>query len=142
MKNKKNLAFLPLFALNLLILLIAVSAQNENVPPLSPHEQSILARADSENNKIYESPNKFNLNWLYVSAPVLLIAIFLSYIEIKRVKDHKGLMFNRRQHKNLALRNYAVTNLKKGFSKDQIKNTLAKNNYNHQEIEEAFKDIK
>lgn len=142
MKNKKNLAFLPLFALNLLILLFVVSAQNENVPPLSPHEQSILARADSENNKIYESPNKFNLNWLYVSAPVLLIAIFLSYIEIKRVKDHKGLMFNRRQHKNLALRNYAVTNLKKGFSKDQIKNTLAKNNYNHQEIEEAFKDIK
>ena len=85
-----------------------------------------------------EIRKKFNLNWVYLSAPILLIIGFLSYLEIKRIKSHKELMLTKQQQNRITLRNYVVNNLRKGYTKKQIRNALIKNNYTSQEIEEAF----
>ena len=50
---------------------------------------------------------------------------------------------NQRREQNIsALRTYATTNLRKGYSKEQIRNALVKNNYDNKEIEEAFRGLK
>ena len=111
-----------------------------SAPALSLGEQKVLTQSNAQDTT--NTPSNFKLNWFYVAAPGLLIVLFLGYIEIKRVKEHKGLIFNYKQQKNLALRNYVAANLRKGFGKGQIRNALVKSNYNSKEIEEAFRVIR
>ena len=80
--------------------------------------------------------------WLYVAAPAVLVVLFLGYLEIKRLKEHAQMIQKHASIKNNELKNYVMTNLRKGYTKDQIRNALAKNSYNKQEIEEAFREIK
>ena len=103
---------------------------------------------DSSNKKLLEIPlesaqvKSLNLNWLYIALPLLLIFGFLTYIEVKRKNDHKMLMQRVQQQSVLTLKNYVTTNLRKGYSKEQIRNALVKNNYSNQDIEEAFKGLR
>ena len=83
-----------------------------------------------------------NYNWAYISGPIALILGLLAYIEVKRKKDHARLMIKQRNNNAEALKNYVEKYIKKGYSKEQIRNALIKYNYNNQEIEEAFKGIK
>jgi len=91
-----------------------------------------------------EKPAKkiVNLNWIYIASPLFLVIIFLAYYEVSRKKGYRDITNLRKQHTTNSIRDYAITNLRKGFSKEQIKDTLIKNNYTHQEIEEAFKGIR
>ena len=66
----------------------------------------------------------------------------LAYIEAKRKKDHARLLINQRNNKSEALKNYIAANLKKGFKKEQIRDALIKNNFNAEDVEEAFKGVK
>ena len=115
-------------------------ASANSAPALSLEEQKVLTQSNAQDTT--NTPSSFKLNWFYVAAPGLLIVLFLGYLEIKRTVEHRGLMAYHRQQKNLALRNYVAANLRKGFGKGQIRNALAKNNYNNHEIEEAFRGIK
>ncbi len=85
---------------------------------------------------------KFNLSWIYLAAPVILIIGFLSFMEFNRVNAHKELRGQLNQNKTLSLKNYIMANLRKGFNREQIRNALIKNHYNYNEIEEAFRGIK
>ncbi|MBI2652420.1 hypothetical protein HYX00_03045 [Candidatus Woesearchaeota archaeon] len=76
--------------------------------------------------------SKLNINWLYISLPLILIFGLLTFIEIKRRKSHKEIMQTRQQQNISALRNYV---------KEQIRDALIKNNYNNQEIEEIFRRL-
>ncbi|MBI2652789.1 hypothetical protein HYX00_04960 [Candidatus Woesearchaeota archaeon] len=89
-----------------------------------------------------EDKSTKSLIWLYIALPLLLIFGFLTYIEVKRKNDHKMLMQRVQQQSILTLKNYVTTNLRKGYSKEQIKNALVKNNYSNQDIEEAFKGLR
>lgn len=86
--------------------------------------------------------SKPNLNWLYIAAPIFLVISLLAYVEIERKKGRAELSRERQQHNVTTLINYATTNLRKGYSKEQIRNALVKNNYNNKEIEEAFRELK
>ena len=85
------------------------------------------------------SPNFF---WVYVGLPIILIIVFLVYVEINRKKSHTELMDQLKKQNSLTLRTYVMTNVRKGYSKEQIRNALIKNNYSSKEIEEAFKGLK
>ncbi len=85
---------------------------------------------------------KISFSWWYIAAPVLLIIVFLAYLEVKRTKDHAELMRHMKQQNTLALKNYVMTNLRKGYNKEQIRNALIKNNYNKEEIEESFRGLR
>lgn len=98
-------------------------------------------KAKIEQSEIIESPKR-NLNWLYIVAPILLIFGFLAYIEVNRKKAHIDLIRQHKEQSIISLRNYVTTNLRKGYSKKQIRNALVKNNYNNQEIEEAFSGLR
>ena len=89
-----------------------------------------------------EEKEKLNLNWVYIALPLVLIFGMLVFIEMKRKKDHRGLMSQKKQYNTDSIRNYVSTNLRKGFSKEQIRNALIKNNYNNEEIGEAFRVLK
>lgn len=156
MQNKKQIGILAIVILNLFIFLTLALAQaldlNENAPALSPEEQAILSEASLKNDEYVnsapvasetdEDSKVSSLKWYYVAVPVFLIVLFLGYVEIKRVKEHKSLIASHQQQKNLALRNYVVANLRKGYTKGQIRNALIKNNYSNQEVEDAFKGIR
>ena len=66
----------------------------------------------------------------------------LTYIELKRRNEHTKLMRQRKQQELAALKNYAITNLRKCCVKEQIRSALLKNNYNVAEIKESFKGVK
>lgn len=140
MKNKNKLTFYFVAIFYLLSLAMHVAAQ-ETIPPFGnlAQEGEIIP---SESFSVQEEASKINLNWLYVSLPLLLIFIFLVYLEVKRLKSHKRLMQERVQQNTIALKNYILTNLKKGYSKQQIRNALIKNNYSNEEVEEAFRGIR
>ncbi|MEK6983153.1 MAG: hypothetical protein AABX33_01140 [Nanoarchaeota archaeon] len=82
--------------------------------------------------------SKINLNWFFITLPLLLIFGLLAYIEINRRKNHKQLMQKHQEQNIIALRNYISINLKKGFTNEQIKNALIKNNYDVKILDEAF----
>ena len=100
-----------------------------------------LLKHPEENKNITQQSSK-NLNWIYFSLPILVTIGLLTYIEVERKKKHIGLMQEKRGYNIVDLGNYVSTNLRNGYSKEQIKNALIKNNYNNQEIEEAFERIK
>ncbi|MBI2652325.1 hypothetical protein HYX00_02560 [Candidatus Woesearchaeota archaeon] len=103
---------------------------------------------DNKNKKLLEIPleavqtNPLNLLWLYIALPLLLIFGFLTYIEVKRKNDHKALMSQVQQQSILTLKNYVTTNLRKGYSKEQIRNALLTHNYSKDDVDEAFKGLK
>ena len=110
-----------------------------------------LALSIPINNEITKTQQETKINgnnlfpdyrWLYVAGPIALILGMLAYIEVRRKKDHARLMVMQRNNKSGMLKNYVSANLRKGYRKEQIKNALIKNNYNNQEIEEAFKGIR
>ncbi len=63
---------------------------------------------------------------------------FHGYIEFSRLKDQKNLNKTHREEILSELRKYITTNLKRGYSKEQIRNALIKAGWNSQEVEEAF----
>ena len=99
---------------------------------------------DEDNNKILEILLKpeVNLSWLYISLPIIVILGFLVYVEFKRKQEHAELMQKFKQQNILSLRNYIITSLRRGYSKEQIRNMLIKSGYNNQEIKEAFMGIR
>ena len=96
---------------------------------------------NKDNNKVLEIPlrQEINLVWMYVALPIILIVGYLTYVEIKRKKEHQYMMQNQRKQNTDLLRNYVTANLRKGYNKEQIKNALVKSGYNNQIIEEAFR---
>ena len=112
-----------------------------NAPALSQEEAAIIAAGEQENS-VEPETRSFGIKWPYIIAPLALIVLFLGYLEIKRLQDHNQLTQKRALQKSGELRNYAITNLRKGYSKEQIRNALVKNNYTNQEIEGVFKGIK
>lgn len=80
--------------------------------------------------------------WMYVAGPIVLILGLLFYVEVKRKKDHAKLMIKQRNDKAEILRNYVGKYIKKGYSKGQIRSSLAKYHYSPSEIEESFKGTK
>lgn len=108
---------------------------------LTEQEQNLIAEAAKEEQVPSEGTKPFGIKWPYIAALLILIAAFLSYLEITRINNHRKLMRQQTQHMKIALRNYVITNLRKGFTKEQIKNALVKNNYSKNEVEEAFKVV-
>lgn len=82
-----------------------------------------------------------NLNWVYIAALAVAVVGLFAYVEIERKKGHKDLHQQRQQQNTSVLRSYAIANLRKGYSKEQIRNALAKNNYREKEIEEALRGV-
>lgn len=85
--------------------------------------------------------NNFNLNklsWIYVSLPIILTFSLIAYAETERKRKHLMLMREKKDYSITALRNYVLTNLKKGYTKQQIRNALMKYNYGHEQIDEAL----
>ena len=77
--------------------------------------------------------DKLLLNWIsitiYGALILVIVAIFLLYRVIRRGSTNN-------------LRLYVLDNLKKGFSKEQIRKALVKADYANKEIEQAFRGIK
>ena len=73
---------------------------------------------------------------------IFLIIGLLVSTEMYRKKSSRKLNQERRNYNVAALRNYVTTNLRKGYTKEQIKNAMIKNNYNNEDVDEAFKRIK
>ena len=92
----------------------------------------------SEENKIHSK----RLNWIYFSIPLIVVVVFLTYFKVKRNRGRAEMINQKRQQNAYALRSYVIVNLRKGYTKEQIRNALIKNNYTDKEIEEAFKGIK
>ena len=115
-----------------------------SVPPLSDSELTALA-SGNEGTPL-QNKGKIDFaaypNILYILGPLLFVLLLLGYIELKRKKDHLGLLSWQRNNKAAALKSYVSNNLKKGFSKEKIRNALIKSNYNSKEIEEAFRGMK
>ena len=88
------------------------------------------------------SAKQTNFSWLYVAFPIFIVVGMLTYIEVKRKKDHIKLMSQTKQYKVDSLKNYVQNNLRKGYGREDIRSALIKNNYNSQEIEEAFKGMR
>jgi len=109
-------------------------------PALSQDEQAVLSDSQNKNSQLSESG--FKLSWHYGIIPLAVILGFLAYVETKRKIDHARLLVNHRNNKIEMLRNYIQNYLKKGFSKDQIRNALVKYHYAPHDIEEAFKGIR
>ena len=129
----------------------ANSAKNSSlqgeVPFKNIKDQSYLsAKNPIMQNHIISTQQNENGNsrfsWLYIAVPLGAIFGMLTIFEVNRKKEHIKLTAWHRNNKSEALKNYAAANLKKGFKQEQIKNALIKNNYNNQEIEEAFKGIR
>lgn len=154
MKNKKPIQIC--LALFLLFISMAVLAQGA-VPfeslvqkdasgpqvPFASLAQSYQAEnAAKELSNAEEAAKNPSLSWIYVAFPIFIVAGMLTYIEVKRKNDHIKLVSQSKQNKADSLRNYVGTNLRKGYTKEQITNALAKNNYNSQEIQEAFRGIR
>lgn len=116
-----------------------IMVEEFNVQPastaLSEEEQLILEEESGAKSKL-------NLIWLYAGAPIAIILALLVYIELKRKKDHSQLIQQKKQHNMLVLRNYVASNLRKGYTKEQIRNALVRYNYSKEEIEEAFRGIR
>jgi len=109
--------------------------------PVKHSQDSLPEKADVQ-QAFSDSQQKISLNWIYLSLPILLVIIFLMYHEISRKGIYREMMNLRKQHNITALRNYAATTLRKGYTKQQIRNALVKNNYSKEEIEEAFRGIR
>ncbi len=148
MQNKNKFRFNVILILGMLLLTSFAYAQN--APPLSFEEEKELVRSASmqnSGNALYQTATDENhkglkVSWFYVAAPLGLILLFLAVVEVKRKTDHLRLLSWHRSNKDEALKTYVSTNLKKGFSKEQIRSALIKNNYNQKEVEEAFKGMK
>jgi cytochrome c-type biogenesis protein CcmH/NrfF len=81
-----------------------------------------------------ENQPGFNLNLIYVLLPIAIVLGLLIYIEIGRKKEHRALLEKHNSGKISALRDYVAANLKKGYSKEQIRNALLKSGYTNQRI--------
>ncbi|GEM_PF-2595522 len=88
-----------------------------------------------------ESASKIKFTWLYFTFPVFILLGFFLYHEVERKKGHSDIAGQKRQHLLSGLRNYALSNMKKGYKKEQIKNALIKNNYDEKDVDEAFKGL-
>ena len=127
------------------LILLASLANGQETPELSPEEEYNLAQTasvDDISELTGSEQTSKEFAWLYVAAPVVLVVLFLGYLEIKRLKEHAQMIQKHASIKNNELKNYVMTNLRKGYTKDQIRNALAKNSYNKQEIEDAFRETK
>jgi len=100
---------------------------------------------DSGNNKVLEKQLTSNVqspstsSWIYIALPLIAILGLLVLIEFNRRKSHAKLIDKVNPQNTLNLRNYVVSNLKRGSSKEQIRSALVKNGYTNQEIDNAFK---
>ena len=112
---------------------------NNAAPALSVQEQQVLNENPKENKNILSG---LKLSWHYGIIPLIGILAFLAYVETKRKIDHARLLVKHRDNKAELLRNYIQNYLKKGYSKEQIRNALVKYSYAPNDIEEAFKEIK
>ena len=101
-------------------------------------KEELLSEHDEQ---LVTEQSETSLYWLYAALPILLIFAFLAYVEIKRRHFHHELKQQKAQQNIQALKNYVITNLKRGFSRQQIINTLLQNGYTKQEIEEILKGI-
>ncbi|MBI2650729.1 hypothetical protein HYX04_05475 [Candidatus Woesearchaeota archaeon] len=102
---------------------------------------------DSGNNVIdslqlqadFESP--LSIAWIYWIAPIAAGILFLVFFEISRLRQHNDLEQSRLDYRIIGIQNFILLNLRKGFSKDQIRNALLKK-YSKSEIDKAFGGIK
>ena len=116
----------------------ATSQLAEDVKSFLKNEKQI----QQQSTKNVTTESKINLNWIYIGLPILLAFGFLFYFELERKKYHRELFRQNKQQNVLALRNYILTNSRRGYNKEEIRNALIKNNYNNEEIEEAFRGLK
>ena len=142
--SKKRFGFGILIILNLLLFALYVSAQDTDLdgherlqgsPALSEEEQRII----SETNE--PAPSRFNFSWVYLT-PIIVIGLFLAYVEIKRLMEHNALTQQHNQQKINGLRIYVSSTLRKGYSNENIKDALSRSGYSNREIEEAFRRIR
>jgi len=80
----------------------------------------------------FEKKPGLRLNWLYVAVGVLVSVITFSLFHF----------YNRNKGNKSKLKNYVLANLKKDYSKKQIRDALSRNGYSAKDIEEAFKGIR
>lgn len=101
--------------------------------------QSAIVAAETEQ----QNTDDGGFNWAYIGIGVVaLTLVFLAYLEFNRAKGHRKLGQQSKNQSAAALRNYVLTNLRRGYAKEQIRNALIKNSYSNQEIEEAFGEIR
>ena len=75
----------------------------------------------------------------YIITAFALLAVFLTlYLFAKKSKRS----FYAKAQNRFKLKSYVASNLRKGFTKQQIRNALIKNKYSNQEIEEAFRGVR
>ena len=70
--------------------------------------------------------------WPYIAAAALPIIAFLGFLEIRITK------FRKREKMMTRLKIYIATNLKRGYTLQQIKDNLLKHNFNNVDVEEAI----
>ena len=110
--------------------------------PLKSATQVTSPTQASTQVKVNAPETKSNISSLYIILPLLLVFGLLVLIEINRRKDNAGLTQTYQKQNINALRSYVTTNLRKGYSKEQIRTALIKNNYNSKEIEETFRGLR
>ena len=115
---------------------VAAKSGFGQLSPLSQERQI----SGSSSTPLSEKDKKFNfsIKWLYVAAPLVLIMGFLLFVELRRKSDHAQLLSKHQSQKADVLKTYVAANLRKGYSKDQIRNALLKNNYSVKEVDEAL----
>ena len=101
-----------------------------------PNDCANAQSKNEENGSKIQLNSKITPTFYYLSfLPVIIIILILGFY-FMRFK-----IYGKRRTK-ADLRNYITDNLKKGYGKEQIKNALIKNNYNPQEIDEGFKELR
>jgi len=111
-------------------------------------EQDIDCK-QKETEKIVEGKEtKPHILALIIALIVLVSVIIFSYFEFRKINNQNKKITNQKNLRNyqdrdlLRLRAYIAKELKKGFSKEQIRNVLIKNGWKDKKIREGFKGLR
>ena len=78
----------------------------------------------------FETKPKVNLKFAYAGIALIVLVIAISLVHYRNKTGASNI------------RNYIIANLKKGYSKEQIRKALSKSGYSIKEIDESFRGIK
>lgn len=119
-----------------------IYVQEVEIDPIENQEPAAVEEEKLAVTEVNDTLFGFRLNWYYAAIPLAAILGMLVYVETKRRISHARLLAANRNNKSETLKNYARDYTSKGYSREQIKNSLLKYGYSAEQIEEAFKEMK
>ena len=122
-----------------------MAEQSEKIRIAAPvFDDAELMISDSNGNIKLRIPAQTLPEIKKQSIPRALIAVALAavvLVSLLLVMRSKKSLYGKTRY-SPKLRSYIISNLKKGYTKQQIRNALLKNKYTSKEIEDAFRGIR